>query len=75
MHSNASSFIMCRFSCNRGYRLVGQHRVYCTRRGWNLNTPPVCASKKNKTIIKLQSPVKSINNISNTTHAVDIPIN
>ena len=40
------NFHFIRFSCNRGYRLVGQHRVYCTRRGWNLNTPPVCASKK-----------------------------
>ena len=36
---------MYRFSCNRGYRLVGQHRVYCTRRGWNLESAPVCASE------------------------------
>ena len=36
---------MFRYQCNNRYKLYGQSRVYCTKKGWNINSPPFCSSK------------------------------
>ena len=36
---------MFRYQCNNGYKLFGQSRVYCTKQGWNILSPPFCSSK------------------------------
>ena len=36
----------CRYSCKKGYRMMGTSTVFCTQAGWSVKQAPVCASKK-----------------------------
>ena len=35
-----------RYSCKKGYRLLGVSTVFCTPTGWSEGEDPVCASKE-----------------------------
>jgi hypothetical protein len=35
-----------RYSCKKGYRLLGVSTVFCTAAGWSEGEDPVCASKE-----------------------------